>query len=179
MNKKILLSLLIIGIIASVASAGTWAYFSDVKSTQQSTLEAGKLQLNEGIATTTLFETNDLIVPGAPAIDSYLYVENAGTIPGDLYVRIHPSSNNKELLNYVTVGVSGTNVESKTLSDTYQKIADLGSNWDGRNLVISCSMADTQTQGQGTTAAFSVDFLLVQDGITDLTKFTASQLNNQ
>lgn len=172
MNKKILLSLLIIGIIVSVASAGTWAYFSDVKSTQQSSLTAGTLKLNDAITTTTLFpSTDDYIVPG-DSVSSYIYVQNVGTVPGNLYVRISPDASNKDLLNYITLTVDGNQ-----LTENYQYLGYL-TRWDGKSLNIAYSMDTAQTQGQGTTAGFKVDFLLVQDDVTDPTsQLTYSQLN--
>lgn len=171
MNKKILLSLLIIGIIVSVASAGTWAYFSDAKSTQENTLTAGTLKLNEGITQAKLFADAGYIIPGKSGSD-YIYVQNVGTVPGNLYVRISPDGTNKEILDYVTLTVDGSQ-----LTENYQNIGYLQS-WDGKSLNIAYSMDTAQTQGQGTTAGFKVDFLLVQDGVTDPTsQLTSSQLN--
>ncbi len=172
MNKKILLSLLIIGIIVSVASAGTWAYFSDAKTTQENTLMAGTLKLNDGITTTTLFSSAGYIVPGSSGSD-YIYVQNVGTVPGNLYVRISPDATNKDLLNYVTLTVDGSQ-----LTENYQNLGYLTS-WDGKSLNIAYSMDTSVTnEAQSTTAGFKVDFLLVQDGVTNPnSQLTYSQLN--
>lgn len=172
MNKKILLSLLIIGMVVSIASAGTWAYFSDVKSTQQNSLTAGTLKLNNGITTTTVFSNDDLLVPGKSGAKG-LYVENTGNIPGNLYIKINPDANNNELLNYITLTVG-----SLELTDNYQYIGKLEAG-ESETLSIVYSMDTSVTdEAQSTTAKFKIDLLLVQDDITDLSKLDSSQLTS-
>lgn len=173
MNRKILLSLLTIGIIVSIASAGTWAYFSDVKSTSQNSLTAGTLKLNNGITTTTLFSNDDLLIPGKSGSKG-LYVENTGNIPGNLYIKINPDPNNKELLNYIMLAVG-----SLELTDSYQYIGKLEAG-ESQTLSIIYSMDTSVTnEAQSTTAKFKIDLLLVQDDITDLSKLDSSQLTPQ
>jgi len=45
MNKKILISLSVIGVVSTIAIGGTIAYFSDVKTSAGNTLTAGTLDL--------------------------------------------------------------------------------------------------------------------------------------
>lgn len=172
MNKKILLSLLIIGIIVSVASAGTWAYFSDVKSTQQNSLTAGTLKLNDGITQTKLFEYDGLIIPGKSNSQS-INVQNTGNVPGDLYVRINPNAyQTNDLFNYITLTYN-----YQSLTSDYQYVGWLGAG-SSTDVNFAYLMPTTVTEGQGTTAGFKVDFLLVQDDVTDPTsQLTYSQLN--
>lgn len=170
MNRKILFSLLIIGMVVSIASAGTWAYFSDVKSTSQNSFTAGTLKLNNGITTTTLFSNDDLLIPGKSGSKG-LYVENTGNIPGNLYIKINPDANNKELLNYIILTVG-----SLELTDSYQYIGKLGAG-ESQTLSIIYSMDTSVTdEAQSTTAKFKIDLLLVQEDITDLSKLDSSQL---
>lgn len=161
MNKKILLSLLIIGIIASVASAGTWAYFSDTETSTSNTLTAGSLILDMP-TTIAITDTDDkYIVPGEKGSGS-MVIKNTGTVAGDLYVKINPTTS--ELLKFIdlTATVGNTNVG---LNDQYVKVADLVAG-QSATLSIGYSMDNKQTDGQGTKAAFKIDVLLMQDGIT-------------
>ncbi len=45
LNKKMLLSLLVIGVVSVSAGAGTWAYFSDTETSSGNTFTAGTLDL--------------------------------------------------------------------------------------------------------------------------------------
>lgn len=156
--------------VVSIASAGTWAYFSDVKSTSQNSFTAGTLKLNNGITTTTLFSNDDLLIPGKSGSKG-LYVENTGNIPGNLYIKINPDANNKELLNYIILTVG-----SLELTDSYQYIGKLGAG-ESQTLSIIYSMDTSVTdEAQSTTAKFKIDLLLVQEDITDLSKLDSSQL---
>lgn len=168
MNKKILLSLLIIGIIVSVASAGTWAYFSDTE-TSTANLEAGKLDLNT-LSTMTLSDdkghgNNDgYLVPGEKGSGT-LTLTNSGTIPGDLYVKINPT--NSGLLPYIklTATVNGNNYDLDKDKDKYVRVADDLKPGDSVDVKIEYSMDEKQKEGQGFKGALKIDALLIQDGI--------------
>jgi len=52
MNKKIILSLSVIGIVAAIAVGGTYAYFSDTETSTGNTFTAGSINLNDGLSVT-------------------------------------------------------------------------------------------------------------------------------
>lgn len=162
MNKKILLSLLIIGVIASVASAGTWAYFSDAKDTDSSTLTSGKLTLGE-MSELTITNNNghDFIVPGDTGEGS-VSITNTGNVPGDLYVKISRTGNLASPLITYTAAVGGTSV---TVGDEYVYVASLDAE-ESTDLTMSYQMPTTVTnEGQDKVADFHIDVVLSQSGI--------------
>lgn len=85
-NKKMILGLLTIGMLAAVASAGTWAFFSDTITTVDNTISTGTIILTAdgAAAATTPFDIG-LIVPGN-SISAYPAgnLINGGTADGDL-----------------------------------------------------------------------------------------------
>lgn len=164
MNRKILLSLLIIGLVVSIASAGTWAYFSDVKSTQQNTLKAGKLILTLSTTQINLDDkTDNFITPGEYG-SGEITIKNDGNIPGDLYIRVQKN----ELTDYLIVTAKLSNNKKGightiTLTDTYQHIKTLNPD-DSISLPINYYMPTTVTGCQGVSANFVFDFVLMQKG---------------
>lgn len=86
-SKKTLLSVLIIGVIATVAGAGTWAAFSDTETSSGNTFTAGTLDLTLGASTTTGTDINN-VYPGASGSKSWT-LSNVGTIPGLLSLQFN------------------------------------------------------------------------------------------
>ena len=85
MNKKMLLSILIIGVVAVSAGAGTWAYYSDTETSNDNTLTAGTLDLQldgaNGIAGVSISN----VAPGDLDVTAdTILVSNEGTIDGTL-----------------------------------------------------------------------------------------------
>ncbi|WP_321418871.1 SipW-dependent-type signal peptide-containing protein [uncultured Methanomethylovorans sp.] len=165
MNKKILLSLLIIGIIASVASAGTWAYYSAEAQTPAGTLETGKLSLSVPTSV-TLGDTDDhFIIPGESATGQ-IRIINTGNIAGDLYIKLRSN----DLTNYFTVttsknsanpsGVANGNSITLTTND-YYKVGTLNPNGEV-TIPIKYTMGTDVTGGQGIKANFIFDVVLMQ-----------------
>jgi spore coat-associated protein N len=86
LNKKMLLSVLIIGVVATVAGAGTWAAFSDSETSDGNTFTAGTLDLKlNGLDGITGFSIGD-VAPNAQGNAGTITVKNAGTISGNLVV---------------------------------------------------------------------------------------------
>jgi len=82
MNKKILISLSIIGIVAAIAVGGTVAYFSDVEVSKGNTFSAGTLDLtvnDENPWTSTVFSISD-VKPG-DSDTAIIKLKNVGTLP--------------------------------------------------------------------------------------------------
>jgi len=164
MNKKILLSLLIIGIIASVASAGTWAYFSDIESTATNTITAGSLKIGAVTSETVIFPTNTTIKPG-DTLSKGQQVTNDGNVAGDLYVKINPSTT--ALLDHVSLTVKGGDEKPVELTKDgkYVKVGSMNANGN-LYLTFDCTMPTTEYNCQKLATEFKVDLLLIQQGIT-------------
>lgn len=82
MNKKILISLAIIGVASAIAIGGTKAYFSDTETSQGNTLSAGTLNLtvdNEDPWTSVPFQISD-IKPGDSGTKK-IKLKNIGSLP--------------------------------------------------------------------------------------------------
>ena len=82
MNKKILISLSIIGIVAAIAVGGTVAYFSDVEVSKGNTFSAGTLDLevnDKNPWTSTVFSISD-VKPGDSGT-AIIKLKNVGTLP--------------------------------------------------------------------------------------------------
>lgn len=84
MNKKIVISLAIIGISASIIIGGTFAYFSDTETSEDNTLAAGTMDLDidgNDIAVQTMSLSNK--APGDSGSESST-IKNAGSLDGEL-----------------------------------------------------------------------------------------------
>jgi predicted ribosomally synthesized peptide with SipW-like signal peptide len=87
-NKKIVVSLLTLGILAAVASAGTWAYFNDTMNVNNNTITAGTIILHGFDNNTDAFSIKNAI-PGDNKDISNITLTNEGTIAGNLNVTIN------------------------------------------------------------------------------------------
>lgn len=86
-NKKVLLSLLVIGVVAATAGAGTWAAFSDVETSTDNTFTAGTLDLKVEGADAITSVSIENVCPG-DSEETEVDVQNYGTISGDLTLNI-------------------------------------------------------------------------------------------
>lgn len=159
MNKKIFLSILTIFSIASMASAGTWAYFSDIETSGSNALTAGTLKL-EMQTTKTITDSGDAYLVPGQSVSGSIPIKNDGTVTGDLYIKMR--SENKDCVNYFTATTTVDGYE-RELGDEYIKIGTLGAG-EGIDLPIVYSMDKDVTEGQGTAANFVFDVLLIQQG---------------
>jgi predicted ribosomally synthesized peptide with SipW-like signal peptide len=110
-NQKVILSLLTIGILACVASAGTWAYFQDTITSSENGISIGGIELwvnnvrgsADGTVTITgIILENIIPEPRASGSDGSTYipnrkintftVENRGSLNGRLYLQVIPRS---------------------------------------------------------------------------------------
>src|SRR5665647_445336 len=94
-NKKIVLSILTLTMLAALGSAGTWAYFQST-ATGTSNIHAGTVDLSAtygGSATTNLGNIAlPNLVPGDSGYMKLGHVENSGTAPGELWMKIVKTS---------------------------------------------------------------------------------------
>ncbi len=105
MNKKILISLGVVGIAAAIAIGGTVAFFSDTETSTGNTFTAGAIDLGidntsylNGVANagTSWSLTYDLDDDGGPADGEYLFFDFADLKPGDWgedTISIHVNNN--------------------------------------------------------------------------------------
>jgi predicted ribosomally synthesized peptide with SipW-like signal peptide len=108
MNKKILASIFVIGILALAMGYGTYSYFSDTETSTGNTFQAGTLDLEIGGWNTPTKITVSNLAPGDSG-SSKIAVKNVGTINGALNLELGTATNNE-----------GDNPESET------DIAELG-----------------------------------------------------
>jgi len=82
--KKILLSLSIITAVAAIVIGGTFAYFSDVETSNGNVFTAGTLDLktNDADGVTATWVLADM-APGGASVTGSMVLKNTGTVAGD------------------------------------------------------------------------------------------------
>lgn len=116
LNKKILLSVLMIGTIAVMAGAGTWASFTDTGKSTANTFTAGTLDLKFGTAETMTGFNIENVAPNAQGTAGTISITNSGTIPATLTGTASNIVNNENGMN-----------APETAADTTNGVGDLGS----------------------------------------------------
>ena len=117
MNKKILISLSVIGVVAAIAVGGTIAYFSDTETSTGNTFTAGAIDLtidNESYVTN---ENGELVYsPGTSwsfsDLTDQLFFDFADLKPGDLgedTISIHVDSNDAWACSKITLTKNAEN----------------------------------------------------------------------
>lgn len=179
LNKKVLLSLLFIGVVAAAAGSGTWAQFYDVETSSLNTFTAAELDLNVNIydSTPQLLAGPDIDGNDVPALtlsdiypgyEDFITVEltNAGSVSGDIGF----------LITYTEDG--GKNPEPEIVAEgNADNHADLGENiwltitettgtlsdvtYEGPiNLLHTASPLSDETLGIGDTRTFEIKYLV-------------------
>lgn len=115
-NKKAILSILLIGTIATMAGAGTWAAFTDTGTSTANTFTAGTLDLKFGTADSMTGFTVGPVAPGAQGTVGSIVVNNAGNIDGNLVVSATNIVNSE----------NGRNAP-ELLADNSNEVGELGS----------------------------------------------------
>lgn len=90
-NKKIILSILIIGCIATVAGAGTWAYFDDTQSVYTNTVNTGTVDLIPGSSGLDAFTISNIVPGQSNSAAKTVSVKNNGNVDARLYAKITTS----------------------------------------------------------------------------------------
>ena len=122
-NKKILLSLLTVGLLACIASGGTWAYFQDTVYSPVNTLTTATLaseytydpaltpSLTGWVPFTTTdgifgpFDADNLVPDSNPHIIKPIHIQNMGTTSATVKATITPGTTVANVQNLViTVG---------------------------------------------------------------------------
>ncbi|MCM1987123.1 TasA family protein [Methanococcoides seepicolus] len=99
-NKSIFLSLLLIGVVAASAGAGTWATFSDTETSAGNTFTAGTLDLKVAGADSIPVVLED-VYPGKTG-STTVPVTNNGDIDGNLTLFVENLAQNSSEHNGVT-----------------------------------------------------------------------------
>ena len=79
MDKKILVSMMVIGLVATLAGAGLYAYFSDTETSTSNTFTAGTLDISLGESETTEISIGNM-APGDVTGDWVITITNDGTL---------------------------------------------------------------------------------------------------
>ena len=153
LNKKMLLSILMIGMVATVAGAGTWASFSDTGTSSGNTMTAGTLDM-------VLANNNDDFSDDVIAT----WASPAGFKPGDNISSVLKFSNN------------GT-VDSHHIW-FYLEGVNHASNGDSSNLMNAIIITDLHERFNGVTTGNQATTLATQvgdhDNILTLAEFCSS-----
>lgn len=163
-NKKIIVSLLTLGMLTAMVGAGTFAYFSDTRLAGNDSITSGTIILN-GVNTTA-----DYIIPNAIPGDTNVLIENAtasnaGTIPADLYVNVTAptadTSGGADLLSHMHIYLNG-----QPANGTAVNLGNLQpGNANSIPVTITYSydnLITPQNSEQGQTIHYSVKYSLVQ-----------------
>lgn len=101
MNKKVLISIGLIGVVVVVAGVGAYAYFTAQRTTSANKFEAGTLDLDvsaNGNKLEPFVITNMGDNANIEGTKTWI-VKNTGTLPGRLLVRLQNVSNKENLCN--------------------------------------------------------------------------------
>lgn len=180
-NKKTLVSLLMLGVVVSIASAGTWAYFDSSQTVADNQITSGKMGLN---VINLYYNYEPVLVPmeAENAIPGHTdarltpipaYVRNTGSIDGVLTLKIVPNVDDD--------GILAKNLVIKATTSPIAGEAPMVTLWDGastgsqeiRDLDVSQSeyiyyvytfpdTGEPQNELQGKIFKFDVEYSLTQ-----------------
>jgi spore coat-associated protein N len=180
-NKKIILSILILGTVASMAGAGTFAWFTDSASSNGNSFTAGTLFLNALSAPVVTGNDISGVYPGATGIETW-NVQNGGNLDGKLKigfvvntavdhtpesVAIGAVNNDLNAAINVIVTVGGTQIYDGPLSGLQAAFANFNTPLNhgaaATPVILTWKVPTSIDNGiQGDTTSFSTTFTLVQ-----------------
>ena len=184
-NKKILLSLLVVGTIAVVAGAGTWAEFTDLGSSTANTFTAGTLDLKLGdnlLDNIVGFNVNP-VAPGSQGTAGTIKVKNNGNINGVLTcsaVNIVNSENGQNSPESAVDNTAG-DTQGELGNDVTLTITDGTNTWTG--VPSALSSANLGALNANSERTFTVTYVVASsagneiqsDGLTFDLAFTLTQ----
>ena len=175
-NKKILLSLLIVGLLACVASAATWAYFQDTLDVNNTRITTTNLSSQYALVQTP--DTGDWIsfsgdtgnslgpfnitnlIPGDGTTLKYIKIRNMGTTPASVIATITPKSFGVVDNFFIAVGTSEIYTDGAFISNSPFTV-DLGPiSADGANYLnadINCNFDDIDNQNSMENQSIAFD----------------------
>ena len=159
LNKKMLLSLLVIGVVSVTAGAGTWAVFTDEEVTSDNTFTAGTVELSLG---TVVIEAGaDGMKPGDTKTLT-IPLSNLGSLDFDYVADVTTDSatatslfavqgivpGNTPATATITSGATGMLVASTGTGDvvvTIELPATAGNEYQGDSGLVTVTITATQT----------------------------------
>src|SRR5665647_375627 len=176
-NKKIILSILVVGFVCTAVGSATWASFTDTKTGTGNQITAGTLSLNVNGANTIITPFNfPTIAPGFNQPETVTFA-NVGSIPGSLSLNVKNKVETPGLDGITDLGnnlkvtiTSGavtllptTSVNALTNPISLGNLAATGTNGDTKSIVITFSVdtaVGNNIQGDGCT--FDMEYNLAQ-----------------
>jgi len=180
-NKKILASIFVIGILALGIGWGTYSYFSDTETSSGNTFTAGTLDLKVDGKDDPLgayFEVSNVKPSDTGSKD--IVLSNAGTIDGKAYIHFkdvtdspgttpesEPTPDEGELSQNLKIKVSAgaTTIVEGFLSDIESNSYELGTIAGGGSLTVTIAWSIPSDVGNvimDDSVTFDIEFSLVQ-----------------
>lgn len=172
LNKKMLLSLLVLGVVATVAGAGTWAAFSDTETSTGNTLTAGTLDLEVGGVGASLPFSVGNVYPLATGEIGTINAKNAGSINGKLSLSIINVQDDENGLNDPETKMGDTDAAGELSSHLTiyangiavtpgMSLGDLGAGED-QDIVLTYAVDDADNSIQTDKTTFDIELTLDQ-----------------
>ena len=161
LNKKMLLSLLVIGVVSVSAGAGTWAYFTDEEVTSGNTFTAGTVDLSLG--TVTIEVDADNMKPGDSKTLT-IPLSNDGTLDFD-YVAVATTDSATPTSLFAEQGIAPGNTPA-TATITSGEIGTLNALLGSGEVVVTIELPSTAGNDyQGDIGLVTVTITASQQGI--------------
>jgi len=180
-NKKILASIIIIGLLGFALGWGTYSYFNDTETSSGNTFSAGTLNLKVDGNDDPLgaYFTVSNVKPGNSGSED-MELSNTGTIAGTAYIHFkdvvdspgttpesEPTPDNGELSENlkIKVSVDATTIVEDFLSVIESNSYQLGTISGGGSLTVTIEWSIPSDVGnaiQGDSVTFSIEFSLLQ-----------------
>ena len=182
MDKKILVSMMVIGLVAAFAGAGLYAYFSDTETSTGNTFQAGTLDLkvdgNDDPNVPVYFNVSNVKPGDSGSVD--IVLSNVGSIDGVAYLNFtnviddpgetpepEPTPDNGELSEnlYIKIFVDGEEVAEGYLSELAGTAIWLGTIEAGGSLTVTIEWSipeDVGNEIMGDIVTFNIVFGLKQ-----------------
>ena len=178
MNKKLILSLLTVGMLACVASAGTWAYFQDTITSTGNGVSTAQVKMKiddttvgtSGVATIAGVTVQNVLPESGVwhRIGPKHTLTNVGTSGADVYVQV--TGTNLRNLMAITVGDFPAAPVIIPFNGAPMKFGtNLG---PGQDMDVSIGYYYTdsgnQNSDEGQTTSFDVKYYMVPTGVTTI-----------
>lgn len=168
-NKKIILSLLTLGMLACVASAGTWAYFQDTITSTDNGVSTATVIMDvdthrsAGSATFTGTVVGNALPGTSGGAVVTNVITNAGSIPVDVYAKVVDVDVVSKFGTDMSILINnGVMIFGATPTRISQNVAVGGT----VNSVVTYNYADNGLQNtqEGQTGSFNIVYYMVPAG---------------
>ena len=167
--KKMLVGFLMIGMLAAVGAAGTFAYFSDVAQSTDNTIKAGTITFDAATkAYANHFSINNVKPDSVLTNAGTIRIVNDGSLPGVVTATLS-GAGNAAMNDNMQVFIADASGVDKCIYDKgtvyTQPIGTLNANGGGYNAQVKYVFLDSGVAGQagqGQTFIFNVDLVMRQ-----------------